>query len=192
MELDSILADALAAYRATRTPAKAPRKPKPQLEPPREPSTLFTAAANWQRARLVALVHAPSATVLGTFAEYLHVSEAGARRLVREDGTPVATEYTDWMPTAIEAPAPVESWDTHRTCFVPLTLAGLGGAHCVIAEIIVHLSHNFIASIALACETEFFAAAERITLPAGANILPVLDRDSKAAIFTEVNNHETQ
>ena len=193
MELDSILADAIAAYRNTHAPAapKAPRARKPQIEPPREPSTLFTAAENWKRTRCVALVHEASATVLGTFAEYLHVSEPGARRLVREVGTPSATEFTDWMPSAIELPPPTESWHTQKTCIVPLTLDALGGAHCALAELQVYLAHGFISAITLACETEFFAAEERITLPAGANILPVLGRESKAAIFTEIHHDAT-
>ena len=184
VELDSILADAIAAYRNAHAPAapKAPRTRKPQIEPPREPSTLFTAAENWKRTRCVALVHEASATVLGTFAEYLHV---------RETGMPSATEFTDWMPSALELPAPTESWHTQKTCIVPLTLDALGGAHCALAELQVYLAHGFISAITLACETEFFAAEEHITLPAGANILPVLGRESKAAIFTEIHHDAT-
>lgn len=72
MELDDLFSEAQSAY-ADLHPVEAPSLGK-YLDP-----------RNWTRTRGVALVHRETKTLLGNYGEFTHNTEAGCRKLVRED-----------------------------------------------------------------------------------------------------------
>ncbi len=204
MEDFEILSAAVADFRRNKrkvedAKARAPRPTSRLPEPERvEPAALFTNPANWERTRGIALIHEGTATLLGNFSEYVHKTEAGCRRLVRE-ALPIAvaaTEFTSWLPA--DAPAEVERaepWHTRQTVILPLHLERLG-VQTVLAEVVVCLSYGNMARAELAVDTQFFAAEgspeQLLWLRAGVNILPVLSQDTKINLRLELNNERKE
>ena len=157
------------------------------------PDELFTKPENWLRGVTVILIHEESATVLGTFIEWLHKTEANCRRLVRtEELAAVArTERVSgdwWIAEHHEITAP-QSWHTKRSLIVPLHLEKLG-VHSPTVEVVVSLAYGSIARVELAADEQFAQTAgvteQLLWLPAGANILPLLSRDAKISIKVEL------
>ena len=196
--IDLDLSAALAAFKQSRRLA-AEAKPKAAArnsklpDPERvEPSSVFTNPDNWVRTRGVALIHEETSTLLGNFSEYVHKTEVGCRRLMRED-SPIAvaaTEYTDWLPTKVaEEIEPPQAWFTKQTVFLPLHLDKLG-VQSAAAEVIVHLAYGNVARVELACDTQFLAAdgqpEQLLWLSRGVNILLVMSLDSKINLRLEL------
>ncbi len=169
----------------------ATKRPLPDAERV-EPLSLFTNPENWTRTRGIALIHEDTNTLLGNFSEFVHRTEPGCRRLVREDGllAVATTEFTSWLPAAEQPPERAEEWHTRQTVIVPLHLERLG-VQTVIAEVVVHLSYGNMARAELAVDTQFFPTAggaeQLLWLRAGVNVLPVMSQDSKINLRLEMN-----
>jgi len=189
-ELFSIAKTQLRAARAAEdAELKKPRriKPKDTLPPPDQ---LFLDPKNWTLTRTVALLHKETQTVLGTFSELVHNTVEGARRLVRVD-SPSSVEGTEevsgdwWLGKHREIASP-QSWHSTQTVVMDLRLAKLG-VYTMLCELDVRLTQGAIARVELAAPTQFVGADEELLwLPAGTNILEVMDQDTKIALRVEM------
>jgi len=159
---------------------------------PAPPAELFQRPENWRRTRGIALIHAETETLLGNFSEYLHISVAGARKLIREE-TPIAIAATervsgDWWITRKEEVVAAESWHRTALAVIDLALPSLL-VHSPATPVKVLISYGGIARVELEVETQFVqteGAEQLLTLPAGVNVLPVMSHDSKVAVKAQV------
>jgi hypothetical protein len=147
----------------------------------------FNDPANWLRKRGIALVQADTDSLLGIYTEYVHRSEPGARRLVREDNPPPvsATERIDsswWWPETIPAAEPSQ---TRREVILPLEL--VGGWTCPLVEVAAVLVQGGIVRVELLTTTVFAKGDEILELAAGTNVLPAMTREAKIALFEEIS-----
>lgn len=162
--------------------AKAPKAP---------PKYSLANSEGWQRTRGIALIHRDTDTLLGNFSEYVHLTIPSARKLIRESA-PIsvsATEYVEgsWWVAAERKPEPRQAWHEVRQIILHVVLRELR-LHSPICELAVHLSYGAIARVELACDT-LFAQTEGteqfLELPAGTNILEMLDLEAKLAVRKE-------
>ena len=79
IELDDLWREAKQVIRAT---AAAKLKAKADA-PPLDPRAIYTNPDNWERTRGIALIHADTETLLGSFDEWTHRKIVNCRRLVR-------------------------------------------------------------------------------------------------------------
>ena len=192
-ELDAIWSVARAHIQTERK-AKAAATLRKTAEPEKQSTQiLFLDPKNWARTRGVALIHEETETLLGNFSEYVHVSVANCRKLVREE-TPIAVSATErvagsWWLGEKRRPEPKQLWHEQRPCIVHLHLDKLF-VHSPICELVVHLSYGSIARVELALDTQFAAEAghgeQLLMLPAGTNVLEVMALDSKLAVRKEL------
>ncbi len=162
-------------------------------EAPQAVSTqqLYLDPANWTRTCGVALIHKESQTVLGNFSKYLHTT--GATKLVREEAPIAVTERMEvegsWWLGAERKVEKREEWHEKRPAIIHLHLDKLA-VHAPAVEVIVHLSYGSMARVELATETQFAHEVESnptmLWLPAGTNVLEVMSRDCKAALFLDL------
>lgn len=182
-ELEQFASRAEAAARVERRV-----RDKKQLESPAKASLLDE--SQWVRARGIALIHADSETLLGNFAEFIHPS--GARRLVRETW-PIAISAVErvegsWWLGAERMPEKRQEWHDKRPVIMHLHLEPLG-IHAPAVELLVHISYGGIARCELVSTTIFLADTNEtklVELPAGTNLLDVMDLDAKINLRREV------
>lgn len=152
---------------------------------------LFYNPENWQRTRGVALFHEETQSILGNFSEYLHRSVAGCRRLVREESPIAVSEVEhvsgDWWIGVDRQPVASAPWFEDRLAMMKLHLPELG-VWTPLAEVRAKLEHGSIARVELVNETLFADSDGRqlLTLPAGTNLLPVMDLDGKLTLRREI------
>lgn len=190
LSLDDLFKEAKSVLRAEReAEAKAKKKPKRKGHPERVvPSELYSRPENWRPGRSIALIHEESATLLGHFREFLHVSVPECRRLVREDSPALveAVEYVsgDW---GYKAPPKFDHQDS------TITSTRLEGQELLLldpavraasAEVSVVRQGAGILRIELVAATTFHARGlgDILQLPSGTNILPVLSPQTKQAL----------
>ena len=171
----------------------APAK-KPKHVPGVTPTTsdLYMNPQNWQRTRGVALIHRDSNTLLGNFSEYRHIKDRTCRKLVREEA-PIGVsgieevEGSWWIGEGRQAPPKRESWHEQRRALLHLHLPKLR-LHCPTAKVVVFLEYGSIRRAELAAQTLFAAedGSELVELPAGLNVLEVMDHDGKVKLRMEV------
>lgn len=174
---DTALATGLRAKGTTKKASSIPLSPRESYENP----------ASWRQGRIIALIHADTETVLGTFQESFH--STGARRLSRIEG-PCAISASErvegsWWLGAERRPEPRRDWHEQRRCHVHLHLDILG-LRSPAVEVVVHLAYGGIERVELAEETQFAAEGTLVWLPAGTNVLPVMSLDSKVATRIEM------
>lgn len=150
---------------------------------------LFLSPDNWNRGKNVALVCKGSRKLLGVFAEWMHKSVEGVRRLVRdESGLPiheVEEVEGDWEPKGkLE-----HKGTTRETRVVPFPLELAGFLICEEeTELEVTLAEGYILGVYLYKGLSFFGAAGTILqLPAGTAVLPLMTHQSKVALRKELN-----
>lgn len=168
------------------------RKPKHQPGATQSTSELYMNPANWERTRGVALVHRDSNTLLGNFSEYRHLKDRSCRKLVREE-QPIGVsgieevEGSWWLGAERQAPPKRESWHEQRRALMHLHLPALQ-IHCPAAEIVVFMEYGSIRRAELAQQTMFASedGTLLIELPAGLNVLEVMDHDGKVKLRMEV------
>lgn len=154
---------------------------------------LFGDPANWRRTRGVALVHAETETVLGQFEEWVHVSVAGCRKLLREHGSievsGVERVSGSWWLGEQHHVEPRQAWHEKRPAILHLHLDTLR-VHSPACEVVVHLSYGGIARVELAQDTQFAQEhgkqEQLLFLPAGTNVLEVMSLDSKINLRVEL------
>lgn len=169
------------------------RNAEPAPDPRIEAARLFSDEANWLPRRFVALVHRESETLLGVYAELAHRSVADARRLVRapEGETPTATEYIsgDWLLEDLGRVSRRPPPETSRTVIAiraQLASTSLAGEF---VELRVWLRAGSPFRADLAIDTTFGDGETFISLPAGTDIYPQLDRATKIEIYEELREH---
>ena len=194
-DLDSLYKDAKRAWlkqnekKEIATRAKSKGMDADKEDAPAHPQERYTNAANWTRVRGIALIHEETNTLLGNFGEWVHKTEAGCRKLVREEG-PVQIAGTErvsgswWLP-AEQVMEPRQSWHTKQsaTLHVHLEKCKLHAPDCALT---VCLSYGSIARVELAADTTFAQAdsseQQLVFLPAGLDILKEMSQDSKIAL----------
>jgi len=189
--LDDLFKEARRAFHALHAPKARPVAVKKVLPDPSKTETAakWTDPENWIAGRGIALIHRDSNTLLGNFQELTHRSEQSCRRLVRADSpiSIVASEYTDWLPAAVEEVAAAEPSQKRITVILPLLLDKLSAASPIV-EVVVCLSFGNMVRVELAVDTQFSAGDDSlIELRAGVNILPVMAHDSKINLRIELN-----
>ena len=153
---------------------------------------LYANPENWQRGRVVALIHQDTETLLGNFVELLHKTEANCRRLVREPGLTSISgiEYMSgswWLPEE-DRPEPRRSDHILRSVVLHVYLDKMQ-MHCPGCQVDVLISYGAIARIELPVQTMFAAVSGRqefIMFPAGTNIQPEMSHDSRVALRVEL------
>lgn len=150
------------------------------------PSSLYTDPRNWIEGRAIALISKESSTLLGVFRELLHVSVNNCRRLVRAPAdTPIdAVETISGIVPSLPA---IHS----GSIYIPqvrrvATLLELDFGNQAITEVDVHFHDGGIERVVLTEDTGFSSDTGILELPAGTNILPMLTRESKKAVKTEL------
>lgn len=181
ISLEQLLAD------AKRHAIKKPLVDKEKLEP----STLYTSPVNWLPGSLVALVHRETNTALGTFRDWRHISDPSARKLVVEAGPTSKVEYVEgeqWLPAEAEDEATSLTGLTFKDVMVGIARLTNGGcAELCPMRVRVWPGGLFDRAI-LTMQTSFHSPNEVLILPAGVNILPMLDHETKVAIAEELKD----
>lgn len=191
--LDQLVGEAVARIKADADATRKRKEAKAGGEPPAQPQALFTKPENWVRGHTVALIHEDTNTLLGNFTEYLHVSVAGARRLVRDESSGLTATVTEsvsgsWWLAEERKPEPAQEWHTKRPAIIHAKLPNLG-LHSPACEFTVHCSFEGITRAELTSETLFSAldgSEVLVTFPAGTNLLPELSLDCKVALKKEL------
>lgn len=193
-ELDALFADAMRAE--NRFPSR-PAMKNARPEPEKKISTLerYSLPEYWHPGRILALVHEGSHTVLGTFQEYSHKTEKGARKLLRVEAACAIAgiEYVQddaWLGLRREEIiSEPQSWTSERQVIIPdLLLQGLG-VHAELVEVLVKLKFGGIYRVELISHTTFHSpdAGTALTLPAGTNVLEVMALEAKVELRKELS-----
>lgn len=188
LSLDELYAQARDAAKAERRKAHeaaAKRKGKPpEIEPPVEPTSIYTNPDNWIEGRGIALVHEPTQTFLGNFREWTHRTVLDARRLVRcaEPIAVAGVEYVQYGVPEASVPFPAarraESL-VHRTLDLILDTPAVHAREVLVC---VHFYDTWTARCVLVDATTFEGEGSLLLLPAGVDILPCLSRETKRAL----------
>jgi len=179
-ELDELFTEAKAAY--------SKLQPRPSLGKYKDPN-------NWTRTRGIALIHKESQTLLGNFGEFLHNTEEGCRKLVREElpGQVLATEEVSgdwWLAEPIEPePKPPEPI-TQFKATIHVLLSGLH-LHAPACHVVATLNpQGYMTHIRLALHTKFAQFDPRqpklVFFPAGTELRKEMARSCKEELFTQI------
>jgi hypothetical protein len=190
--LDDLFAEARARITVARKAEKA-AVIRHTAEPEKvSVQALYLDPKNWQRTRGVALIHEETETVLGNFSEYVHISVAECRKLVRESA-PISVEAIErvsgsWWLGAERRPEPRKDWHEVRTAILHLHLSELR-VHAPLCEVVAHLSYGSLARVELAIDTTLAqeeGGEQLLMLPKGTNVLEVMSLDSKMHLWKEL------
>lgn len=172
--LDDLFSEAIAAIRgAAPAPAAAP--------------------SSWYRSRGIALIHSDTGVLLGNFTEYLHRSQPGSRRLVRED-PPMPVEATEtlcgsWWTGQDEPPTPKRAWHESRLTTLPLEFRSLG-VSSPSAAVYAVFGEGCLTRVELAADTLLArpgsSLSELVILPAGTDVIRDLSRATITLLLTQL------
>jgi hypothetical protein len=170
------------------------RQATPEKKKPVSTLALYSDPNNWNKGRVICLIHSESQTVLGHFQEYRHKREIGARRLERME-EPAAIHHTEyvsgswWLGDARkdEIVSP-QRWTAERDLLLEDVLLPLLGVHAELVDVRCYLSYGGIARVELIHHTTFHSPDAKVvlTLAAATNILECLDLAGKVAIRKEL------
>lgn len=181
MELDDLFSEAKKAY--------------DQLHPTLTPSLgKYNDPDNWIRTQGIALIHKESRTLLGNFGEFLHRTEEGCRKLVREDPLIMQVRAVEevsgdwWLPEPM-VPKPEEPI-TQFKATIHIRLTGLQ-LHALACPIVVTLNDKgFMTHIRLALHTTFAQfdsrSPELVFFPAGTELRKEMSRSCKIELFEQI------
>lgn len=189
--IDDLFADAMQAQRA---------KPIPQMKvgkveslKPIKTSERYSLPEFWIKGRVIALIHSPSQTLLGTFQEFHHKHERAARKLERlsEPAQVTHQEFVSdpWYlgDDRVLPPTP-EKWTAEREILLhDLTLQQMG-VHASEVEVKVCLQFGGIGRVELLSHTTFHSPDAKVilTIPAGTNVLECMSLDAKVELRKEL------
>ena len=146
---------------------------------------------NWKESRHVALIHAPTQTLLGNFTELLHIRLPGVRRLVRADGPCLVScveEVTDawWIEEhSPDQKVPSVRADRFTRAIIDAALPDLKVSAAEV-EVTVHLHWGGILKVTLAEDVRFAGEGACLDLPRGTDILKGLSFEAKVALRKEI------
>lgn len=163
---------------------KAP-EPKPVTASESFLST-YSNPANWREGRAIALIHQPSATLIGNFREMFHLRVDNVRRLVRIEsptlvsGTEEVTE--DWWIKGRTFTEKSGVDATIRNCVIETLILSELRASAPEVNLRVILSWGAISRIELISAVTFETEAGALLLPAGLDVLKGLSFEAKVEI----------
>lgn len=180
MELDDLFNEAKAAYTSLQGPSLG------KYEDPQ----------NWKRTRGIALVHKETQTLLGNYGEFVHKTEEGCRKLVREPlvmrVSAVEEVSGDWW---LSEPLPerVEP-KTRFTARLDVQLPKLH-LHAPSCSVVVSLDdRGHMTHVRLALYTTFAQidpeVAQLVFFRAGTELRKEMSRECKAELFASVREEE--
>lgn len=195
-DLNSLLTRALARQTSQKPRRKAGDliDSKELTEAERRVKLSFLAPENWERTRVVALIHVREdgiETLLGAFEEYKHKLSRGVCRKLKRVETPVdvdklAFEHVrgeHWLkPPEVRRAKPGGALaEEEREAIIDLHLPELDHVFAPDVMVTVHLRWGGIARVELMDETRFFDKDRRahLILPAGLDVLEVMAPESK-------------
>lgn len=193
--LDDLFADSMQAQtKAKQHTERVIRNAKPETEKRITTSERYSLPEFWVKGRTIAIVHEPSRTALGTFQEFCHKREAGARKLVRVEGACAIAgiEYVQddaWLGLRKEEIAlEPQSWTSERTLVLQDLLLEAFGVHKEGVEVSVKIKFGGIYRVDLTRHETFHSpdASLALTLPAGTNVLEVMGLEAKIALRKEL------
>ena len=188
LSLEQLFAEAKAAMKVQRRAAfeannKSKSKSNPEVVDSIE-QTLFTDPANWIDRGGVALIHRESQTLLGNFQVLQHRVRKDLRRLIRST-SPIAVSGVEEVDFGYEPPeqlptsSPRAETQVIRTLDLALEAPALSARSVIVC---VHYYNGWTSRVVLTEPTTFSAQGELLQLPAGVDILPVLQKDSRRAV----------
>lgn len=198
MELDSLddlYKAARAAVRAEEAAKRSAKKKGVTVELDEENIGLYRNPANWKATRGIALIHAGTETLLGNFTEYVHRTDASARKLVREAGKlPIQAdvEYVsgDWWLLPSDTIKPKRAWQVCLEAKLMISLFSLS-VYAPEVEVVASFGVGQLDRVELVHETLFAQTpgtpAQMIYLPAGTNILPLMSQESVRVLKLQLN-----
>jgi hypothetical protein len=141
------------------------------------------------------LIHQETQTLLGNFTEYVHRTDASARRLVKESvmlPLKAAVEYVSgnwWLPPD-ETPKPRRAWQTKLDATLTVSLFSLN-VYAPEIEVVAHFGVGQLDRVELEQETMFAQVpgtpAQMLYLAAGTNILPLMSQESIRLLKAQLN-----
>lgn len=155
---------------------------------------VFIGEENWVRGKGVAIIHASTQTILGSFVEYTHLHIAECRKLVRSNDPICITDIEEvdgnwWIDPLQHKPEPVQVWHERKQAMIHVYLDALG-VHAPGVFLNVFLSYGSIARVELAENTRFAQmpgiCSTLLDLPAGTNILEVMAKENKIKLKEEL------
>ena len=182
LSLDQLFAEAKAAMKVQRREAFAAKAKQPTSPPSLEEPSAFANPENWIEGAGVALIHRESQTLLGNFQSFRYKFDRTIRRLVRSQ-SPISVagiEEVDfgYEPPKIPLTSPRVETQEIKTLDLTLVTPALSARRVLVC---VHYYNGWTARVVLVEPTTFTGAGELIQFPAGVEILPVLDRESRKA-----------
>ena len=187
--LDDLFADSMQAQRA---------KPVMTAGKPAAPKVIKTSERYslpefWRPGRVVALIHSPSQTLLGTFQEFIHKTERNARKLERLEEPAQVThqEYVSdpwYLGDFRELPPTPEKWTAERELLLPDLLLQQMGVHASRVEVKVCLQFGGIGRVELLSHTTFHSPDAKVilTIPKGTNVLECMSLEAKIELRKEL------
>lgn len=186
LSLDQLFVEARAAAKIQRREAfeknnRSKVKANPEAAEPIA-DTLFTDPSNWIDRGGVALVHRESQTLLGNFQVLQHRTRKDLRRLIRSS-VPISVSGVEEVDFGYEPPAspiisPRAETSIVHTLDLWLDTPALSAKRVLVC---VHYYNGWTQRVVLVEPTTFARDGELLQLPAGVDILPVLDRESRKA-----------
>jgi hypothetical protein len=178
---------------------RSQRPARAQPRDPQRPARLppgYSDPANWIPAGVVSLIHEETNTFLGTFQEYFYPALPGSRQLRRVE-RPTFTERLEyvrgkwWLCPHAQAAAEPARWTRSVECVIGVTLRECD-VHCPETLVRVRLEFGGIGRVELLESTRFTcpSRSRHIVLPAGLDLLEVMDYDSKVALRAELEKEE--
>lgn len=200
--LDDLYAAARAAITKGAKQAVLDRKNnKPMAALAAEPPSpdLYTNPDNWTYTRSIALIHAETQTLLGTFDVFNHTRDASARRYLpaavpRLLLTQESVSGDWWVAERHQIANAYETWEHTRSVCLDVVLDKMG-VWSPATLLSVHTSHGATTKITLEDDTQFAQLAgapdQLLLLSKGTNILPLLSQETKIAVKIEVEKETT-
>ena len=143
---------------------------------------IYADPANWTKGRGIALVHATSQSLMGNFWEWTHNTMPGVRRLIRS-AVPIPVTCVEEVDYGYYAEQPMLYHATPRaeTVITATLNVMLDFPACAAAGVTLglHFIDGYTSRVELLSPTVFVEGDLLLTLPAGTNILPVMNRATK-------------
>lgn len=192
-DLEDLFADAMQTER--KSPSRPMRNAKPEPVRVIQTAEKYSLPEYWVAGRVLALIHERTQTALGSFQEYTHRTEKGARKLLRLEGPsslPPSIEYVRedaWLGTRREVILDPQTWTAKREITLPDLFLYAFGVHGEAVEVEVLLKFGGIYRVELRDHTTFHSpdAGVALTLPAGTNVYEVMDLQAKVELRKELS-----
>lgn len=174
--LESLLEESLAQKRVRSThPARDPRATAPST---------YSDPLNWLSDGHVALVHRETLDLLGHFEAFHHRTVAGCRKLVRVSEVVPAPAQVEFISVPQEPVVNLGTWrKVEITTQVSLPEIGVT---MPLARLLVWISEGHLSRVDLQRTSVFRGPGQFLRLPAGLNILPLMNESERKTLLEKV------